>query len=142
MEGLIRWNIEHPQIVAGIQFIDDWLKDAFDSRPSPYRTPIARLWDAGVRGREILVETASIHLFSLRRPDRVLSRNHRLYLIGSKVIRIIPYWSQTSGPLHRSIGVKLERHLKPLYVKLCSKIAEDEDVLRQRKLKMAQPLII
>lgn len=142
MRNLISANLNHSHIVSATRFLDLWLEKSHQGNKMPYWYLLGRLWEAEIRGQDILIESSAIWMFALNRKGRVLNMDHLSHIVGSKVIRIVPFWGRTRGPEHRGIGEILKRKFKPMYLKLCKTIVEEEAEIKCHNFIMSQSLSI
>jgi len=140
---LVELNLlhSHSGILWAIDWLDKWLSDAYDDKPHVVsKDHFRRLKDAGVTGKDILIECCALYLYHVRRPDRIVTDRHLIYCLGSRVIRLSPYWGKTSGPEHRKVGERLKQTIGPLLVSVSWAIEKRERADNQRLKALGQPL--
>jgi len=116
-------NLDHAGIKIGIDFFARWMKlSDTESSHVPARSYIQRLYQLEVNPVDILVEAASLWLWSERNwGSRVKGDKHRDHLTGARIIRILPYKGTVYGKIYyeagkhtrKNIGVLLNNLLKP-----------------------------
>ena len=138
----IQMNPDNPLIQKVTADLDEWLEEVFNSKYYQYGRFLARLWDAGIRGTDILVEVSALMLFALRNKSRIINERHFIHLVGNKVIRIVPYWTDTTGPEHYGIGMDVLKHLKGAHVGVCKMLLDSQRETAKAKRAMGSPLDI
>jgi len=141
--SIIGLNQEHEGIQYAIKFIESWLQDAWDGKPGIVLPNHARrLFDAGITGKQILVECCALYLLRIRQPQRLHDGKHLLYVMGSRILRISPYWNRTLGTEHRACGEFLMNNLGPLFVSVVSAVKRREAQEDHNQEVMHEPLEI
>ncbi|MFC1523655.1 hypothetical protein ACFL6N_02570 [Thermodesulfobacteriota bacterium] len=138
---IVMKNINHEGIKSAVKFIDDWLQAAWDERPGVVSPDhFRRLYDAGVKGLDILIECCALWLFHERRPRRIYDNRHLTYVMGNRIIRISPYWAKVTGPEHRAVGQHLRNNIGAIFVGVSHAVDKKERVDNERRMAMSTPL--
>jgi hypothetical protein len=138
----IQENHHNPLIQRVLTDLDAWLEEVYNAKYYLYGRFLARLWDVGIRGSDILVETSAITLFAHRNRNRIIDENHFIHVVGNKVIRVVPYRSDTTGPEHKGIGMDVLKHLNGTHLGICKAVIQGQKNASKIKQDMAAPLDI
>ncbi len=138
----VHTNQDNPLIHRVTRSLDEWLEEVYNTKYYLYGRFLARLWDVGIRGSDILEETSAIMLFVLRNKSRIINERHFIHVVGNKIIRIIPYWTDTTGPEHYGIGLDVLKHMNGAHVEVCKMLIQDQAKAKKIKQDMGSPLEI
>ena len=132
---------EHRGIVYAVNFLDRWLNDAHQGKPGVVSAEhFRRLKDAGITGKQILIECCALWLFADLKPQRIRDSRHLTYVLGSKIIRLSPFGESTRGPEHRAVGEYLRRNLGRLFVSVAMAVKRKEVKDKEVKKVLDEPL--
>ena len=138
---IILKNLNHPGIIEGIKFLENWLEiSANGSTFLPCAQHAARLYTARATGLELLIELSAVYLYSERVHSKVYDNRHLTYLLGSKFIRYIPYSGKTKGPEHRVAGEFLRRNIGVLLLTIVKGAQKMEKFENEKLGYMYKPL--
>jgi len=135
-------NLNHSGIARRTEYIDRWLQKARDRQPCRGGRHLENHWDSGIRGRDVLVLSAALYRFWIKRPDRVVHVNHLIKLTGNRVIRMIPYSGFLGGSDFHSVGIHLYIEFRSLFLKIHEGIEAGLRKRKDRKRRMHAPLEI
>ncbi len=142
IKHLVELNLEHEGIQYGIRFFDKMLEVAgkgFEGIPQSLF--IARLYDAGVTGKELLIETASLYL--LYEEGRIIkSDSHLIRALGNKILRFKKHGFSLSGPQFEAIGKYIIRHVGVLVLNLAKSAIIKDNERNTNLLNMQKPLTL
>lgn len=139
---IIQINQDNTTIQKVTGEIDDWLKEASESKYYLYKGLLSRLWDIGITGMDILTESSAIRLFQIKNPNRFINDRHYVHLLGNKIIRIVPYWGDTRGYEHYGIGMSVIKKLAGSDVGIGKAAIQNQMKAQQIKEEMSAPLKI
>lgn len=79
-------NKDHPGIIQGIMFFQDWLDKACSVGHQLGQRHMLRLHDEGITGLELLMECASVYLLSSQNPWALPTEEPLTYALGLAVL--------------------------------------------------------
>ncbi len=128
--NIIELNIENQAIQHGIEFFDKTMKDSIS-------IPESELWlylsDAGVTGKELLIEASAIYLLS-ERNRLILDDNHLTTQIGNKVVRVKGYrGGHLYGGQCKKVGKFIRENIGIVLLNIC-RSANVIEIEEQRKI--------
>ena len=129
-------------IQKAIKDLDDWLEDVAERKYYRYGRYLLRIWNAGIRGIDILAETAALLLFFHRNKYRLKSDRHFMHVVGNKIIRIVPLEGHTTGPEHYGIGLDVLSHIDKAHIEVCKLIIMGKKSSDKAREAMSKPLEI
>lgn len=144
-EEVVQWitmNQDIPYIKGLIEGTDRWLEEVAHTKYYRFGWHFSRLWDSGIRGLDIIVETSAITMFAHRNKTRIVDAQHFIHLVGNKIIRILPYSGKAYGKEHYGIGMSVLKHLDNAHLKVCKMILHDKARVDNIKKDMGAPLDI
>jgi hypothetical protein len=130
VQQVIEKNPDHDGIGHGIQFLDNYMKRAANGATYiPGFKHTARLHDAGVDAKDVLVELGALYMLSWNHHTPVKDHRHLKYLLGNKFIRFVPCYERVKGTENRDVGEYLNENLGVLLLNISG---------AARKLEQAQ----
>jgi hypothetical protein len=119
---LILDNLEHLSTTTALSFIQKWIDDAKEGSPCVTPKELSRLSSKAVTALDILIEAASIYLYSQRNPHLLPDDKELSYQMGIGVLRLCPQtysinvsgfkvWKKASGGERRDVGQYLRDNL-------------------------------
>ncbi|RJO61701.1 hypothetical protein C4544_01995 [candidate division WS5 bacterium] len=141
VRAIIMRNIDHPGINLGIEFFERWLKRASQRSPHvPCPELISRLHDAGVSPVDLLVEMAALWVLGYQDRGLVKSDLHLTYLLGSKLIRFVPYPVNLKGTVHHKCGQYIRDNIGVLLMNILRSVEKKEVVKDEASRVMGSAL--
>jgi len=143
--GLIcrNFNEDHPGVLYGLKFFQQWLSDAAAGKPgTPCLKHFRGLSDAGIDPIDLLAISAALVLFQHRYPERIRDGRHLIYCIGSRILRTVPYHGVPRGALFREVGEHVWGNLKTLLSNITGTIERKEQEKDENLKAMYRPLAL
>ena len=138
---IVNFNLDHKGMQKGIEFFKRAMElGKAGSQYVPCSHYFARLHEADVNPVDLLILSAAIWLFAERNPRRVLNKAHEDHLLGSKIIRFVPYHGNTKGPEHKAVGEYVRSKIGVLLLNINRSIKMHESERRETLKALNAPL--
>jgi hypothetical protein len=136
---LIKRNLSHEAIKSSIQLLDNWLLNAAQGMNVKLPDEMADLYNAGVRGVDILTECAAIIRFSYKNPATLPPERLTWTLaIGRAVLQMCKRGQLKMTPI-RIAGNKVLNELGGILLKIHQGIDQYEEKQAEKKAKINEP---
>jgi hypothetical protein len=136
---LIKRNQSHEAIKSAINVLDTWLLSASQGLNVKLPDEMASLYDAGVKGVDILAECAAVIRFSYKNPATLPPERLTLTLaIGRAVLQMCKRGQLKMTPI-RIAGNKVMNELGGILLKIHNGIDQYEAKMEEKKVKINEP---
>jgi hypothetical protein len=137
-ESIINLNKDHPGIIRAINFIEHAI-----TFPAWFNTPRLLLRLSGVDPIDILIDTCGLYHFSTYSPQ-IKSDRHRIYAIGNKILRSIPFTESYAlhGGHFRDVGNHFNENIGMMWIMVSRAIDEVSRKHEAALIDYNQPLEI
>ena len=87
---LVERNESHQGIQKAITWLDQWLKEATESKPVPGARHLQRLAYNGINGRDLLITCGALWAYSYRKPQFFPDKLSLVYGLAHQVMTLAP----------------------------------------------------
>jgi len=148
VKALLQVNPDHPGIKQGVKFFQDWIEKACTLGHQFAQKQMLRLQDEGITGEMLLVECASIWLFSHLTPWALPTELPLTYALGITMLTLSTVYKvgctsvrDVPPKLRREVGQYIRSSIGLLLMNIYKTVERADSEAEDRRKAMAEPLV-